>query len=388
MKMVLSRTGLLVFFRVDKMLIKIDKFNTDDVINDKFTVAIENLLRSFAENKHVLIAKKEFFDGIISEKKGLYSASSKNFAAEALSRSREYHSLLAKISFYISIDFSIKDKSFEWTDLGENIKFTCGPLYFDDSSQLQKTKIVCENPLDTDFFKIIANFYAINEDLTRCSINFNAINGGGGSTKDVFERTIQNNEIAFCIVDNDKAHPKAPYGGTSSHFLGSKTIRSGLVEILDVHEVESLVPLETIEAVLINLNLMLKKECSLTFFKSLCSVDESVKFYIDHKKGFNLNTALELDNSHGVFWRTVLKKLNGNYECDCIDERKCRCNPSCLTYEGFGDNLLTNTLKYINEGTLRKYKPNLSPKLQEKWNRLGKNFFSWSCGPYKKSRVS
>lgn len=370
------------------MIIKIDNFNEKDIIDNKFTIAIENLLRSFAENKHILIAQKDFFNLIIKENRGVYSSSSKNFAAEALSRSREYSSLLAKVSFYIAIDFSVKDKKFEWVDHGKNIKFSCGPLYFDDSSQLQKTKIVCENPLDSDFFKIIASFYANEEDLTRCSINFNAINGGGGSTKDVFERTIKNNEIAFCIVDNDKAHPRAPYGGTSAHFLGLRTIRSGLIEILDVHEIESLVPLETIEAVLINLNLILKKEKSLTFFKEICSIDESVKFYIDHKKGFNLKTALALDHSHGIFWREILNKLKEDYKCECIEEGTCWCNPPCLTYEGFGENLLNNTLKYITEGTLRKYNPILTPKLHEKWYNLGRNFFSWSCGPYKKSRVS
>lgn len=370
------------------MLIKIDEFKKEDIVNDKFTISIENLLRSFAENKHILIAHRDFFNCIIEEQSGIYSASSKHFASEALSRSREYNSIISKVSFYVVVDFNILDNSFNWVDLGETIKFVCGPLYFNDSSQLQKTKIVCENPLDSDFFKVIATYYANNEDLMRCTINFNALNGGGGSTKDVFERTISNNEIAFCIVDNDKAHPRAPFGGTSSHFLGSRTTKSGFIEILDVHEVESLVPLDTIESVLISLNLMLKKEKSLAFFKDLCSIDESVKFYIDHKKGFNLKTALELDNSHGDFWRVILQKLKKEYSCDCLTEINCTCEPSCLKYDGFGDNLLHNTLKYISEGSLKSYRPNLTPKLQEKWLSLGKSFFSWSCGPYKKSRVS
>lgn len=370
------------------MIIKIDTFNKADITDNKFTIAIENLLRSFAENKHILIAQRDFFNLIIEENEGVYSLSSKNFAAEALSRSREYHSLLAKVSFYIAIDFSIRDKGFKWTEHGSSIKFSCGPLYFDDSSQLQKTKIVCENPSDSDFFKVIATFYANEEDVTRCSLNFNAINGGGGSTRAVFDRTINNNEIAFCIVDNDKTHPRAPHGGTSTHFLGTRTVRSGLIEILDVHEIESLVPLETIEKVLTNLNLLVKKEKSLTFFKDICSIDESVKFYIDHKKGFDLKTALSLDKSHGVFWLEVLKKLKGNYSCECIEHETCGCTPPCLSYEGFGENLLSNTLNYINEGSLRKYNPVLTPKLHEKWYSLGRNFFSWSCGPYKKSRVS
>ncbi|AIU87102.1 MULTISPECIES: hypothetical protein [Pectobacterium] len=370
------------------MLINIENATQKDVLNNKFTIAIENILRSFAEKKHLVISSKSFFNSIIEEQSGIYSISSKNFASEALSGLREYHAILNQVSFYISVDFTIPDTSFKWVEHGEKYKFVCGPLYFNDSSQLQKTKIVCENPLDSDFFKIIAAFYARNENLSRCSINFNALNGGGGSTKDTFERTIKNDEIAFCIVDNDKSHPRAPYGGTSAHFLGSRTNRSGLVEILDVHEIESLLPLETIEEVLKNLNLMEKKEKSLAFLKEICSIDESVKFYFDHKKGFNLKTALELDNIHGDFWSSILKKINYKYNCECIELKKCECEPSCLNYEGFGDNLLNNTLQYIHKGSLRKYTPDLPPKLHQKWYKLGKNFFSWSCGPYKKSRVS
>ncbi|EGF6590012.1 hypothetical protein IC123_004334, partial [Salmonella enterica] len=283
------------------MLINIENATEENVLDSKFTTAIENILRAFAERKHLIIAQKKFFNCIMEEKGGIYSMTSKNFASEALAGLIEYHAILNQVSFYISVDFTIHDTSFRWIDLGEKYKFICGPLYFNDSSQLQKTKIVCENPLDSDFFKIIAAFYARNEHLSRCSINFNVLNGGGGSTKDVFERTIQNDEIAFCIVDNDKKHPQAPYGGTSSHFLGEKIKRSGLVEILDVHEVESLVPLDTIEEVLKNLNLMIKKKDTLDFLKKLCSIDESAKFYFDHKKGFNIKSALELDNTHGDF---------------------------------------------------------------------------------------
>lgn len=228
--------------------------------------------------------------------------------------------------------------------------------------------------MDSDFFKIIAIHYAENISLSRCEINFTALNGGGGSTKDIFERIIKNNEIVFCIVDNDKEHPKAPHGGTCSHFLGSKTIRSGFVEILDVHEIESLVPLTTIEDVLINQNQLQNKKKSLIFFKNLCSIDEAVKFYFDHKKGFKFKTALALDERHGDYWGPILNQLDIDYDCE--------------NYDGFGDHLLSNTLKFIQTGSLKKYNPNLSPKLSEKWHKLGKNFFSWSCGPYKKTRSS
>lgn len=370
------------------MLLNIEDVTSEDVNNKKYSIAIENILRAFAENKHILIASKLFFNCIINEKNGLYSIATKNTASEALKGLREYRAIIDKISFYVSINFKITDRSFKWIDLGTTDKFECGPLFFDDSSRLQKAKIVSENPLDSDFLKIIASHYAKNQDLSRCAINFIPINGGGGSTKDIFYRSIENNEITFCFVDNDKKHPKAPFGGTSNHFLGPRTIKSGIVKILDVHEIESLVPIDTIERVLESLNLIARKRDTLNFFKEICEVDESAKFYFDHKKGFSLKTAWDLDNAHGDYWRSIIKKIKSKPQCECIALKHCRCPSSCFDLAGFGDGLLSNTIKYIHEGNLRQYKPPLTPKLNEQWNELGRSFFSWSCGPYKKTRLS
>jgi len=370
------------------MLINIENVSEDDVLNQEHSIAIENLLRSFAENKHILIAPRAFFTAVIKESFGIYSASTKAFATEALRGLMEYAALKKSISFYVSVDFSIKDLSYEWLNSEHVDKFKCGPLFFNDSSQLQKIKIIFENPLDSDFLKIIASYYARSEKLSRCSIGFNALNGGGGSTKSVFDREVQNNELTFCIVDNDKMHPRAPFGGTSSHFLGSRVYKSGMVKILDVHEIESLLPFDTIERVLEKLNLVFKKKGSLDFFKSLCAVDESAKFYFDHKKGFELRSALRLDKAHGDYWRSIIKGLNELYKCDCLERQECCCEPSCLSYEGFGDGLLSNALEYISRGNLRQYNPELPPGLKSKWDDVGKNFFSWSCGPYKKARLS
>lgn len=48
-------------------------------------------------------------------------------------------------------------------------------------------------------FKVIAAHYAEGINLSRCEMGFIALNGGGGSTKDIFERAIQNNEIVFVL---------------------------------------------------------------------------------------------------------------------------------------------------------------------------------------------
>ncbi|EJF4793182.1 TPA: hypothetical protein ACGHSL_004730, partial [Salmonella enterica subsp. enterica serovar Bareilly] len=115
------------------MLINIENATEENVLDSKFTTAIENILRAFAERKHLIIAQKKFFNCIMEEKGGIYSMTSKNFASEALAGLIEYHAILNQVSFYISVDFTIHDTSFRWIDLGEKYKFICGPLYFNDS---------------------------------------------------------------------------------------------------------------------------------------------------------------------------------------------------------------------------------------------------------------
>lgn len=374
------------------MLIKIESVTSGVFANAECAVAIENILRSFAENKHIVIAPKLFFKGIINDNSGLFSSSCKGFAVEALKSQFEYNALIASVSFMVCVDFSKRDNSYEWVSNPPSYKFKCGPFFFNDSSQLQKARIVCENPMDSDFLIIIAKYFAKLKNLEKCHIGFDALNGGGGSTKDIFERTIKKNEITFCIVDNDKMHPKAPHGGTSSHFLRDCINKTGFVKILDVHEIESLIPLSVIEEVLESLNLLTvkQKKDALTFFKDLCSVDESVKFYYDHKNGFALKSAWILDKKHGEYWRKIIAVLNKKYQyqCECVNKDDCKCDPSCLSYEGFGDGLLANSLNYLNRGNLKQFTPVLTPRMKILWEDVGRSFFSWSCGPYKKSRLS
>lgn len=101
------------------------------------------------------------------------------------------------------------------------------------------------------------------------------------------------------------------------------------MEILDVHEIESLVPLSTIEDVLRSQSQLQQKEKSLIFFKHLCSVDESVKFYIDHKKVLILKQPLNsIENM--AYWRPILKKLDIKYDCEYIESKRCSCNAACV----------------------------------------------------------
>jgi len=373
------------------MIIKIENYNTN-YKDDRIISSVENILRSFYESKHILIAEDIFFKDIVS-KKDYYSYSARNAASAAISVSREHKSLLDKVSFYVVIDFSFLEKTFSWFFYNGLLKFNCGPLYFDDSSKLQATKIIFENPDDSDFFKIIALNFARKNNINKKSIRFTPLNGGGNTTKKVFDREKKDNGLLFCIVDNDKKHPKGTMGSTCKALTGNpvdvngllKTDGSGVISILDVHEIESLIPFDTIENTLKTFKTINGKGDSIAFFMDMCSVDESAKFYFDHKKGFNICDALTLDESYGVYWSRILKQIIK--KSPCLTAGSCHCEPVCLSYCGFGDRLLVNTVEYINKYT-KSYNPKLTPLLEDKWNAIGKTFYSWTCCPQKKVNLS
>lgn len=136
------------------MLINIENATPEKVLNNSFAIAVENILRAFAEQKHLVIGARVFLKLLSMIKAGFIAFHQKVTRKEALSGLTEYYAILDQVSFYVSVDFNISDKSFKWVQIGESFKFVCGPLYFNDSAQLQKTKIVCENPLDSDFLRL------------------------------------------------------------------------------------------------------------------------------------------------------------------------------------------------------------------------------------------
>lgn len=189
----------------------------------------------------------------------------------------------------------------------------------------------------------------------------------------------------MCLLDNDKKHPKGPFGSTSKAFGKEKFSKTGMVKILDVHEIESLIPLETLEFSTTN---SVTRSKTINFLKSSLKNHEEIKFYFDHKKGLELKTAFELDKLHGPFWIPLLKQSRDIERSDCLDEEKCVCKESCMKVDGLGENILSKSIEFIQKGNLQIYTPQLPPLLESHWIEIGKLLFSWCCGPSKKTRLT
>lgn len=341
-------------------------------------------MQAFAEGKHIVIGDRGFFSSIIEEDVSLFSRITKNYASEALRSQLEYSALLMAVNFYIRVDFNLEGEAFNWQKDGNHYILVVGPHYFDDTVRLQLSNIIFENVKDSDFYQVIVAYFAKRNKAVKCGLKFNAINGGGGSTKDVFDRTVRTKIPVLCILDSDKKHPLGPMGSTSRAFSNEVFSQAGMVYTLEVQEVESLIPTSTLA--LLN-DKAASKLSTIAFLENIANIDETSKFYFDHKKGLTLVKALELDKIYGPYWIPFIRSTYSAAN-DCLINESCNCHTACIIYEGFGDNILDRVIDFISRGNLRAYEPRLSPLLENQWNIIGKLLFSWACSPVKKIRAS
>ncbi|MGP3249893.1 hypothetical protein ACTVP2_07900 [Serratia marcescens] len=368
------------------MIIKIKNHSSFDVSNRAHLLALENLLKGFAEGKHIILAPRMFLSNLSSCEK--FGEMTRNQFVEAYRGQMEYQALQEYVNFYVELDFSLQGFFYGWSVIGAKDILSVSSDFFGDSKSVQKVGVICENPNDADFYQIIAIHYSkMISGQIRCPVAFNAINGGGGSTKDIFDRKVEDKDIVLCILDNDKNHPKAPVGGTCKIFKGARHVETGMIKIIDAHEIESLIPLETIRDVVSKNGVNEPQEKAMTFWEELVEYDESVKYYFDHKGGIDLPTVFKLDSKYGEYWLPLIKRNHLSSESECVEREECRCTPPCLQIDGYGSNILPQTVEHVRYGNVHAYSPQLTEHMKSLWLDIGRVFFSWCCAPARRVRL-
>ena len=104
-----------------------------------------------------------------------------------------------------------------------------------------------------------------------------------------FDDLTNNSEITLCIIDNDKSHPAKGKGSTANLFkdFDKEYNNNSLTHIIDVREIESLLPIKVIEEVVCE-NKVPKDIESLDIIKAFKTVNISFREYFDHKEGLSL----------------------------------------------------------------------------------------------------
>jgi len=357
------------------MLFKIENcYPADYEMDNRKLLAISNLLVSNGLKKNIVIAEKSALTDILES--SIYGVLDKKYATEMLSLRREYGVLPEKLLLHLIIDFNYEGVSCEYVEGKHRVRVSYS--YFCDPDNTGPVALLTENSLDFRFYNKIALYYASYIEKLGIKINFREYLGAGSHSKSEFDRLSQLNKIVLCLVDSDKSHPRKGEGSTSRIFSQQDRTVNGITlsKVIDVREVESILPIENIENVIIG-SMPDSMITTIDEIKSYNQVNNEFRKYFDHKNGLSLKKAIELDNQHGEFWLDILSTSSKFSNLQCFIDKQCHECDSCPSISGFGDSLLERVTVQLERIHLRNL--TISEDIKPSWMSIGELLMSWGC---------
>lgn len=368
------------------MLIEI--INTADINLDdpELHPAIINVLCAYREGKHLVLSDAAFLQKI-TDHSALGNLTC-NTARNLKSKIIEYNQLKSKLTYFCKVDLSSNSYEAEQENIKDNF-FVVGYPYFNDSANIQITKLLCEDVNDAKLYDLISNYYRLSNGLSGVDVKFEIMNGGGANTKKNFELIKYNQKLCLCLLDSDKSHPKSSLGSTASKF--TQKIDSAICKhyILEPHEVESLIPLDIIREGLADKTI--KNDYVFAYEQTMAVTiyEPRAKLYFDHKNGLTINNAMYMDDKYNdEFWQDILKNSKNLKRKGCLKKMHCECTPPCIAIPGFGSGLLDSGTSIIKKMSHQKISQILPSLLLNEWVNIGLKLMSWGCTPKKITRTS
>lgn len=356
------------------MLFKIENCSPNIYIDnlDKLR-ALENLINTNGLRKNIVFLDRSAINDI--KNSNIYSASTKNFVIDIERQRREYGAIVGKLAVYSIVDFDFR--GVQCTRKIDQWVIKIGYNFFCDPENISPINLVTEGKLDFDFYSLIAEYYAKYLSSINLEVKFKFNNGGGSQSKPIFDSLVNEGKIVLCITDNDKSHPNKGKGSTSSVFTTSDRSYNGksLAYIIDVREIESLIPLKAIENTL-------SSNDQVDTFEEIKSLDTSYpqfRRYFDHKEGLNLENVINIDNDYGDFWLPALSNISHFSNKECFKDRLCHKCDDCPKIIGFGDKMLKRVVADLTLLKLKKIK--IEPEIILHWENIGKLMMAWGCIP-------
>lgn len=259
---------------------------------------------------------------------------------------------------------------------------------FMNSDSLRKTTVLGESYNDSEFYEHILAYYK-TKIAPHVNYSLYALPGNGKQTLDIIEREKKSKHILVCIVDSDKKFPTDTPKSDSTCSICSKIPQTPLYlfVVLDVQEVENLIPLNYID------NLDWDKfngedRKNKKNFDFLREEANNILPYFDYKYGIRKTQDLMVSQNYKDFAETCFnlnKELTTKYKdfTSLLDakNKKDELIPRLFS----GTTLITNILAMIKEG--RQPKPQLLPFQEKNWNKIGKILLNWCIAESKDATI-
>lgn len=350
-----------MLFKLSSELIKEEYFS---IYETKIIRAVENILRSVWESKHLVYADIDvilFFRNVIKN----------NDCLSVLMDLENNFSFLN----YDNIKYFIRVVPNENVmDLNEVMDFSILNLsidYFQKSDLTTRTRILCENESDAFFFKKIAEYYCTNSNIGNLNLAFEEENGGGNNTHNLYQKHIDNfNIFCLCFCDNDKKYPEDTIKDTLKKVKACTNSKKLCAYIgLEVHEIENLIPFNYFEQIKNKRGIQSKGINFVLKIKS--SEDAQMLKYLDIKKGI-ISGSIK-DNTN---YLNFAKILINHYNEENLDLNQVETFSTNKTIVPSCGKVMKTIMSIPN---IFDTEPDLLNFQKDEWKKIGSTFTFWTC---------
>lgn len=243
--------------------------------------------------------------------------------------------------------------------------------------------MLAENEEDIEFFKLIGKYFVKKNNLGTLNIDFEGKNGGGSTISDILANVIsEKNRMCLCIVDSDRKYGDAFPGDTMQRIINvTQNVFQDYFEVLllEVHEIENLIPLSVLQKVVDEKNL---EKQGLFFYKYLIKCDNtenSPVLYFDLKKGILKSSfILEEGVDDEKLKKFRKKELYRKYWRKYIEEYGIKIDEDSnkVLVSGICEKVLRHSIKYFND---KSNMIEVEEPIQKVWDRIGEKVYCWGC---------
>lgn len=264
-------------------------------------------------------------------------------------------------------------------------------LNIKDGSQKDFTSyplMLAENEEDIEFYKFIGQYFVKKNRLGNMHINFEGRHGGGSTISKVLEHIIsERNRMCLCIVDSDRKYEEASCGETMQGIVNiTQDVFQDYFEVLllEVHEIENIIPLGVLEHIVITNNL---EKQGLLFLKYLIECDNTLNspfFYFDLKKGILKKSFILEDGADDQCKKNYRKKeLYRKYWQKYIEDYgiKIDSDSNTILVNGISVRILRDALELLRD-MKRDDKLDLlevDEPIRQVWDMIGEKVYCWGC---------
>jgi hypothetical protein len=366
------------------MLIKIDESLTNNFTDD-ILEALRYLAIAAKEGKHKVVAKRKTLEKIM--KCPRLSEYERSIYQKLHHASAELLSNLNAVSKYIEVVDSCHEPKLE--NLAGKSIIKVPVKFFNDTTKIQSTILLCENSEDTKFYIKVARVYCLWKNLKKIPLKYTS-RGGGGSTISREYENIQNYQenLCLCLIDSDRLSPHSSVGKTAQAIqeIDDENILTTQLVILNFREIENLIP-NSILSELCQNNLDRERSLKLLEVISSSNVAKSRDF-LDMKDGSKFYTiANASDSSVKKFWEPLLKEYPTVFpplNKLCLEDWRCqekifnqKAECKCDLFYGFGTHILRDTIRCLEKENDHKIAPRVDDRSRAEWEYIGQNIVDW-----------